>query len=166
MTATVTSAPRSSMEGEHLPHVHLVDVVGAEDADRRRALVGEHVEVLEDRVGAATKPLPADVLARRHRRDVVAELLRELPAAGKVLHQRARLVLGEHADLEDARVDHAGEHEIDDPVAPAERHRGLGAVAGERIEPLALTARQDHGHHRLLHRAPTIDDWWLAASAT
>ena len=53
MTATVASASRSTWKREHLADVHLVDVVGAEDADVRRALVLDHVEVLEHGVGAA-----------------------------------------------------------------------------------------------------------------
>ena len=44
-------------------------------------------------------------------------------------------------------VDAVGEREVDDAVGAAEGHRGLGAVARERVQPLARPARQQHRHH-------------------
>jgi hypothetical protein len=44
MAATVRSAP-NAMCREHLAHVHLVDVVAAEDDDVVRGLVRDHVQV-------------------------------------------------------------------------------------------------------------------------
>ncbi len=132
-----------AVELEHLADVHLIDVVGAKNADFTGFFVLEDVEVLIDGVGAAAEPLRADVHRCRDRGDVVAELGRELPASRQMLHQRARLVLGQHADLGDAGVHEVREDEVDDAVAPAERHGRLGPVAGERIESLALAAGED-----------------------
>ena len=120
------------VEAQHLPDVHLVDVVGAEHADVRGTLVLDHVEVLQHGVGAALEEARPEVHGRRDRRDVVADLRRELPAASQVLHERARLVLRDHAQLVDAGVDEVRQHDVDDPVASAERHGGLGPVARQR----------------------------------
>ena len=134
-----------AVEGEHLADVHLVDVVGAEHADVGRLLVLDHVEVLEDGVGAAAEPLRAEVHRRRHGRNVVAHLRRELPAAREVLHHRARLVLGEDAHLEDARVDEVRQHEVDDAIAATEGDGRLGTIEGERREPRAFAPGHDQG---------------------
>ena len=41
-----------------------------------------------------------------------------------------------------SRVDEVREREVDQPVVAAEGNRRLGAVGGERPEPLALTASE------------------------
>src|SRR5262249_19496164 len=66
-----------------------------------------------------------------------------LPAARQVLHERARLVLRDHAQLVDAGVDEVRQHDVDDPVSTAERHRWLRPVACEGKEALPLAAGQD-----------------------
>src|SRR6185312_13768857 len=58
-----------------------------------------------------------------------------------------RLVLRENADPQIARVDEVGQHEVDQPIGAPERNRGLGAIRGQRIQPLALTAGQDDAQH-------------------
>src|SRR5262249_2351214 len=50
---------------------------------------------------------------------------------------------GNDFDLEQARVDEVGEHEIDQPVAPGHRHRGLGAFSGQRPQPPPLAPCED-----------------------
>ena len=66
------------------------------------------------------------------------------PAALDVLDQRLRLVLREHGDLADAGIHAIGQHEIDDAEFAAERRRGFAAMQGERVQPLAATARHDN----------------------
>ena len=73
MAATVHAGARLDVVGHHLREVHPVDVVGADHDDDVGLLVGEQVERLVDRVGAAEVPPLADALLRRHRGDVVAE---------------------------------------------------------------------------------------------
>src|SRR5206468_13053836 len=87
------------------------------------------------------------------------------PAAGEVLHERAGLVLGEDAQLEDARVDEVREHEVDDTVAAAVRDRRLGAVAGERVEAAPLAPGEDHGDDRGSHGWTAASLAWPAATA-
>ncbi len=127
---------------DHVREVHPVDVVGAHDDDDVGPLVGEQVQRLVDRVGAAEVPALADALLRRHRRDVVAEQRRHPPRRGDVPVEAVRLVLREHDDLQEARVHDVGQGEVDQPVDAAERHRRLGPVGGEWHQPLALTASE------------------------
>ena len=63
--ATVTPLPRGDVLLDHLARVHAVDVVGAEDDDVLRALVGDQVVVLEDRVGRADEPARPEPHLRR-----------------------------------------------------------------------------------------------------
>jgi len=58
-----------------------------------------------------------------------------------VLDERFGLVLREHVDAADSRIDQVAEDEVDDPVAVGEGKRRLGLFGGERIEPRAFTAR-------------------------
>ena len=80
--------------------------------------------------------------------DELAELaIDHVPAHAHVAVEALGLVLGGDEDLAQARVDAVGEREVDDPVRPAEGHRRLGALAGERVEPLAGAAgEQDRDH--------------------
>jgi len=57
--------------------------------------------------------------------------------------QAVRLELREHADAAQPAVNAVGEGEVDDAVEPAERHRGLGPVAGERLQAGAFAAGED-----------------------
>ena len=129
---------------EHLPRVHAVDVVGAEDDDVLRPLVGDQVVVLVDRVGAAHEPARPEAHLRGHGRHVVAEQRRQPPRGRDVLVQRVALVLRQHHDLVEVRVDEVREREVDQAVVAAERHGGLGPVRRERREPLALATRENH----------------------
>ena len=51
-------------------------------------------------------------------------------------------VLREDEDAAQIAIDAIGERDVDDAVDAAEGHGGLGAVAGERPQPLALAACQ------------------------
>jgi hypothetical protein len=69
----------------------------------------------------------------------------EVPRAAyaDVLHQRARPVLREDRDVEDAGVHAVGEREVDKAVAAAEGDRGLRAAPAKLGEPLPLAAGED-----------------------
>ena len=145
MAATVRSALLVEVEVEHLPHVHPVDVVGAEDEGVLRLLVGDDVEVLVDGVGGALEPLAARSASGPGRSPTY--WLRKAESRQAALHvgvERLRLVLHQHLDLEDAGVGEVGEDEVDDAVAAAEGDGRLGPVAGERVEPPPFAAGQDH----------------------
>ena len=55
--------------------------------------------------------------------------------------------MGQHDDLEVARVHDVRQCEVDQPVDPRERDRGLGPIGRERHQPLPLTAGQDDREH-------------------
>ena len=66
---------------------------------------------------------------------------------GDVLDQRIGLELSEDFDFEETGVDEVIEDEIDDPVAPAERHGRFGSIPGERIQTLAHPTRQNESQY-------------------
>ena len=132
---------------DHLGRVHPVDVVRTEDGDVVRALVEDQVLALEDRVRAAGVPAAAEPLLGRHGGDVLPEHAGQAPGLGDVAVQRVRLVLGEHADAVQPGVDHVGQHEVDQAVVAAERHRRLRAVRRQRPQSLALAAGQDDAQY-------------------
>jgi hypothetical protein len=141
---------------DHLRRIHPVDVVGAEHRHQVRLLAADEVQRLVDRVGRAGLPARAEPLLRRDRRHVVAQQAVQPPGGGDVPVQAVALVLGEHADLPDARVDQVGQREVDQPVEPAERHRRLGPVIGQRRQPPPRRPREHQaenalaGHHHPL----------------
>ena len=147
MAATVAVGVRVLVVGEHLPHVHLVDVVAAEDADELRPLVVDDVLALPHRVGRAAVPRLARALLRGDGLDELVEHRREAPVARDVLLERRALVLREHLDAREPRVDEVREDDVDDAIATAEGHRRLRAVERERVEALALAAGEDHHEH-------------------
>ena len=81
-------------------------------------------------------------LLRGHRVDVDVEVRRQVPPARQVHVERVRLVLGQDLHLQDPGVHQVRQDEVDQPVAPADRHRGFGPVGGQREEPFAFATRQ------------------------
>jgi hypothetical protein len=134
------------VQPEHQRVVHLVDVIAADDQHVLGALALQGVDVLVDGVGGAQVPVgPPGALLRRGGAHVLAELgVEDAPAALDVLDERTRLVLHQHVHAPESRVQTVGQREVDDAVGTAEGHRGLGAVAGQGIEALALAAGQQH----------------------
>ena len=133
--------------GEHLPHVHLVDVVSPEDADELRVLVVDDVLALPDGIGRASVPRLSGPLLGGNRLDELVEHWGEAPVPSDVLFQGRALVLREDFDARHAGVDEVRQDDVDDAVAPRERHRGLRAVERQRIEALALAPREHHDEH-------------------
>ena len=140
---------------DHLHRVHPVHVVRAEDDHDVRLLVVDQVHRLEDGVRRAGVPVRAEPLLRRHRCDVVAEQGTHPPRGGDVTVQAMALVLGQDADLADAAVGHVGQREIDQPVEPAERHRRLGPVRGQRAQPGARSAGEHDSQDRRIRHDPS-----------
>jgi hypothetical protein len=144
--------PGLDVLAHHLARVHPVDVVGAEDDDVAGLLVADQVQALVDRVGRPGEPPRAEPLLGRHGRDVVAEHRGQPPGGGDVAVQAVALVLGQDHDLAVARVHQVGQHEVDEPVDPGERHGGLGPVGRQGHQPLALSTGQDDGQDSLTLR--------------
>jgi hypothetical protein len=109
------------MRGEHLAHVHAVDVVGREHRDHVGRARLKEVEILVDRVGS-TLELPAErVRARQQHLDRAFALTEPWrPCRRHMLDQRFGLVLREHVNRRDVRVHEVAEHEIDEAIATRE----------------------------------------------
>ena len=93
---------------KHLLHIHLVDVVGREDADPVRPEQGDEMHVLEHGVGRALEPVLAAPHLRGHQRDeevAPPQRAAELPASLDVLVEGLALELNEDVQGKDAAVD-------------------------------------------------------------
>ena len=140
---------------DHLPRVHPVDVIGAEDDHQVGLVVVDEVERLVDRVRGAGVPLRPEPLLGRDRRHEVAQQRAHPPGQADVPVQAVALVLGQHGDPQAARVGQVGQREVDQPVQAAEGDGGLGPVVGQRGQPLSRAARQHDAEDPLLrHLAP------------
>ena len=72
-----------------------------------------------------------------------------------MLDQRLRLILDQQIDRENLGIHQVRKGKIDNPIASAERDRGLGTLARQRIKALTFTTRHHqgkyfrvkHGHH-------------------
>ena len=74
------------------------------------------------------------------------------PTTIEMLEQRLRLELRQHIDRQDAGVDEIRQHEIDNPIPAAKRHRGLRPVLRQWKETFAAAAGQYHTQH--VHHEP------------
>ena len=72
-------------------------------------------------------------------------------AAADVAVELQRAVLSQHAHRVNAGIGAVGQGKVDDAVLAAEGHGGLCHVAGEDIQPAALTAGQQHGDALFFH---------------
>ena len=80
------------------------------------------------------------LLGRQQVDELVHLFVEERPAALNVLHQRVRLVLGDHADAADAGVQAVRRGEIDDAEFAAKVDGGLGAGGGQIFQARAAAA--------------------------
>jgi len=143
---------------DHLPEVHAVHVVGADDHHDVGLLVADEVEALVDRVGRTREPALAEALLRGHRSDVGVEHAAQTPGLRHVAVERMALVLRQHDELPQPRVDEVREGEVDQPVPPREGHGGLRPVDGEGHQPLALAAREHDSEDLGGRHGPTLGE--------
>src|SRR5712664_4354376 len=129
---------------EHAAVIHFVDVIAGEDKNEFRALAADGVDVLVDSVGGALIPLLRDAHLRREDFDVVAEAGERRPASANVAVKAESLVLGENENAAEIRIDAVREGDVDDAIESTERNSGLGAVASERPEALALASGKEN----------------------
>ena len=132
-------------------------MIRTEDGDDVGTVLFEPIEILKDGVGGAAIPAVAGLHLRRHRgQETVTSRHLVRPRVLQVLEDRLRLVLREDVDGRHVRVDEVAQDEVDKAIAPAERHGRLGAVARERVEPLAATAGHDE-------REDACPHWFIMA---
>ena len=122
-------------------------MVAGQDQHVVRTGLVDLVHVVADSVGGAQ--VPAAVIARHVRLedpDPAAAHPVQVPRPPRpdVVDERARVVLRQHQDAVDVRVDAVGQAEIDQAVLPAERDRRLRADRGQGRQPLPGSTRKDH----------------------
>ena len=132
------------VEVQHLRHVHLVDVVGAEHADAGGLHLLDEGDVLVDRVSRAVVPALAHPHLRRDGLDEAPGDAAHVPALFEVHVEGLRLELGQDVDLDDVRVDQVVQHEVDEAVAPAVWNSRLASGNCERKETGSLTACKNY----------------------
>ena len=136
--------PLGHVVGEHQRVVHLVNVVAGEHHDVVGTVAREDVLVLIDGIGRAA--IPARVVGALLGRQKIDELVHlafeEAPATLHMAQQAVRLVLRDHADAADTRVQAVRQCEVDNAELAAEIHRRLGAAVGQALEPAAPPAGQ------------------------
>ena len=127
---------------EHLLVVHLVDVVAGKNDDVAGVLAADRIDVLIHGIGRAQIPVRGNAHLRRQNFDEFAQAQQLRPALADVPVERERFVLRQDEYAAQIAVDAVGKGDIDDAINAAERHGGLGAVARQRPQPLALSASQ------------------------
>ena len=128
---------------QHACVVHLVDMVAAEHEHVLRIGLAHDVQVLVDGVGRTAVPGVVQALLRRHHVDVLPQArFQKPPATLDVPDQALRLVLCQHGDAPNPRIDAIAEREVDDLQLAGERHRRLGAPIGELHQPAAAPTGQ------------------------
>ncbi len=142
--------------GQQVAVVHLVDVVARKDQDMTRAPVLQQVDVLVNGVGGAFVPLLAHAMLRRNAvKEFPRFVAEDVPTPLQVLVKGVGLVLGQDEDLPQAAIDAVRKGEVDDPVGAAKGDGRLGTVAGQGIEPVALSAGENEGERVAHHLTGT-----------
>ena len=139
---------------DHLGWVHPVHMIGRGDHHQVRLVAIDQVQRLVDRIRRAGLPVRAPPLLRRHRHHVVIQQAAQPPGSGQMPVQAEALVLGQHADPAETRIDQVGQREIHQPVHPAERNGRLGPVRGQRRQAPARPARQHDAQNPVASHLP------------
>jgi hypothetical protein len=129
---------------EHTAVVHFVDVVAGEDEGEFGALAADGIDVLVYGIGGALIPLLRDAHLGRQNFDVITQAGEWGPPGADMAVQAQGFVLGEHEDTAQIRVDAIRKRDVNDAVESAERNGGLGAVASERPQTLALASGKEY----------------------
>ena len=141
------------VEAHHLAHVHLVDVIGAEDADVLGVGDLDEAQVLINGVCGAVIPAFAHSHLGRNGIDEAIRDADDVPALLHVQVEGLGLELGEHIDAQEVGVDEVVEHEVDQPVTAAKGHGGFAAGGGQRLQSGTFTACQYHGEYACHRRS-------------
>lgn len=133
---------------QHLLHVHLVDMVGRENADMVGIIESNQVKVLENSVTRPLVPvLTSPHLGRGQGHEVipVPQGSTELPTPFYMLVQGLALELDEDIDRKETTVHQVGERKIDDPVLGSKGDSRFGPILGEWHQPLPFAPGENNG---------------------
>src|SRR5436309_8707756 len=108
------------MEAQHLPDIHNVNVITAENANVIRLFIKNEIQVLVDRICCAAIPVSAHSHLRRNSVHVLIQGRRKPPRFRKMDVQGVGFELRKHFDFEKTGVDEVVQGEIDDPESSSE----------------------------------------------
>ena len=131
---------------QHLGVIHFVNVVAGQDEGVLGTLAAKRIDVLVHGVGGALVPLLRDAHLRRQNFDEFAEAHERRPPCSDVASEAERFVLREHKNAMQAGIYAIGKCDVDDAVESAERNGGLGAVARQGPQALALTSGEKYSN--------------------
>lgn len=109
----------------------------------------DEIEILEYGIGSAGIPVIIPTLLGRHDLDEFTEAAVQQPVILDIPDQALCLVLRQHGDAAQVRVDAIRQREIDDPKAVAKGHDRLRAVTGKSSESGAASTGQHEGESAL-----------------
>ncbi|MNZ94834.1 hypothetical protein D3C78_1139510 [compost metagenome] len=116
------------MIDQHARVIHLVDMIARQDHHIFGVVTANDVQVLVHRIRRALVPvLGTEALLGRQQIDKLIHLfVEERPAALNMLHQGMRLVLGDHTDAADPRIQAVRQGKINDAEFTAKVDGRLG----------------------------------------
>src|SRR5205814_5797691 len=114
----------------------------------------QQIEVLVDGVGSAAVPRFSRPHLRRNGRDVLSQFgIVYGPAVTQMLLQGMGLILREHENAAEPRMQAVAEGEIDDAIASAKGHSRLGPLGGQRMQTRTHSPRQNDADRLFVHGA-------------
>src|SRR3989475_7403980 len=129
-------------------------MIAGEDQQVLGLFGADRVDILINRVRRPLIPLFTRPLHRRQYFDELVHLAaHDIPAFTDMTIQRESFVLRKNVIRAKMGVDEVGELDVNNAIDPAEGNGRLGAVARERIEPLAGSSRQQNSQS-IFHGAP------------
>ena len=133
---------------QHPAIVHLVDVIAGKNDYMLRLLAADRVNILIHSVGRPHVPVGSGPLHGRHQLEKLAQLLghNSRPAFADVPVQAQRLVLRQHINPAQSRIDAVGKRDIDNAVMPAKGHRRFGPVPGEWKKTFSCSAGEQYSN--------------------
>ena len=148
----MADATRGDVLVDHRREVHVEDVVGAADRERARTErldVGRHPQQqVAVAVGEAALGRGPGAGLRDDAAEAAAVAVQAPRAtAGEVVVDRGHLVLQRHPHVGEVGVHQPREGEVDQPVHPAVRQRGLGPLARQHVHPGPLAPGLHQGKH-------------------
>ncbi len=119
-------------------------MISAKDRHKMRVRLLDKIYVLKNRVGSSLVPrfFFRAHLGRNIGDEVALQQAAKLPAFTQMLQQRLAAELREHVDRMDPGIHKIAQNKIDDPVFPAERDCGLGALPRQGVQPGSFSPSQ------------------------
>lgn len=133
-------------------------MVTGENQHVLRVIQVNKADVLVNGIGRAFVPdacVTGGSVGRQHVDTAVGVVQIPGLAVAQIRVELERAVLGQNPHSVNAGIDAVGEREVDDAVFAAEGEGWLCNVLGQRVEPAALTAGQQHGDTFFFHQCFT-----------